>query len=109
MRPAIREALEPFYAGGRLHKPLLILFVLINLLVLVNAVLHDPTKGYDAKDHLQYIETLAQDRRIPTCQDSAQCYIPPLPYMLPAILMATGRLTLLQAAKLAQLANVLIS
>jgi hypothetical protein len=109
MHPAIQEALEPFYPHGKLHKPLLSLFLLINLLILVNAVLHDPTKGYDAKDHIQYIQTLAEDRRIPTCQDSAQCYIPPLPYMLPAILLATGQVTLLAAAKLAQLVNVLLS
>ncbi len=109
MRAALAEVVEPFRYQGRLHKTLLILFVLINALVLINAVLHNPRRGYDAKDHLDYIQTMAVERRIPTCADSAQCYIPPLPYMLPALLMATGRVTLAQAAKLAQLTNVLIS
>jgi 4-amino-4-deoxy-L-arabinose transferase-like glycosyltransferase len=109
MRAALAEVLEPFRHDGRLHKPLLILFVLVNALVLVNAVLHNPRRGYDAKDHLDYIKTLAEQRRIPTCADTAQCYIPPLPYMLPALLMATGHVSLEQAAKLAQLTNVLIA
>src|SRR5512140_120797 len=103
MRAALAEVIEPFRHEGRIHKPLLIVFLLINALVLVNAVRHDPRRGYDAKDHLDYIQALAEQHRIPTCADSAQCYIPPLPYMLPALLLATGHVTLLQAAKLAQL------
>ncbi len=109
MRTAFAEAVELFRHQGRIHKPLLILFLLINALVLTNAVLHDPRRGYDAKDHLEYIQALGENHRIPTCADSAQCYIPPLPYMLPALVLATGKVTLLQAAKIAQLSNVLIS
>ncbi|HTP00128.1 MAG TPA: hypothetical protein VMJ64_02040, partial [Anaerolineales bacterium] len=109
MRRLIAEIIDPLCHNGKLHAPLLALFLVINALVLVNAVLHDPAKGYDAGDHLHYIRTLAEDRRIPTCADSAQCYIPPLAYMMPAILLSTGKLTLLQAAKAAQLGNVLIS
>lgn len=109
MRPLFAEVVEPFYHDHRPNKPLIILFVLINVLVLVNAYLHDPTKGYDAGDHIHYIKTLAEDRRIPTCADSAQCYIPPLPYMWPALLVASGTASLLLAAKLAQLTNVIIS
>jgi hypothetical protein len=109
VREVITEVFGPFYHQGRLHKPLILLFILINGLVLINAVLHDPTKGYDANDHIHYIKTLAEYRRIPTCADSAQCYIPPLPYILPAILFSTGRVTLLDVAKFAQLVNVLIS
>ncbi len=109
MRAAFGEVLEPFRYQGRPHKPLLILFVLINALVLTNAILHDPRRGYDAKDHIDYIQALGEAHRIPTCADSAQCYIPPLPYMLPALILSTGKVTLLQAAKIAQLVNVLIS
>lgn len=109
MRAALAEIVEPFRHEGRLHRPLLVLFLLINGLVLVNAILHDPRRGYDAKDHLDYIQALAEQRRIPTCAESAQCYIPPLPYMLPALLLASGHVTLPQAAKVAQLTNVLVS
>ncbi len=109
MRRLVAEVFEPFRYRGKPHLPLILVFVLINALVLVNAVLHDPTQGYDAADHIHYFKTIAEDRRIPTCADSAQCYIPPLPYMLPAIILSTGRFTLFETAKLAQLANVFIS
>lgn len=109
MRRLIAEVFDPFRYRGKPHMPLILVFVLINALVLVNAVLHDPAKGYDASDHIHYFKTLAEDHRIPTCTDSAQCYIPPLPYLLPAIILSTGRFTLFETAKLAQLANVFIS
>ncbi len=109
MRTLIQEVFEPFYNNGKVHRPLIILFILINALVSANAILHDPYQGYDAGDHIHYIKTLAEKRAIPTCADSAQCYIPPLPYMLPAIILATGRINLWQAAKFAQLVNILLS
>jgi hypothetical protein len=109
MGTLIREVFEPFYHNGKVHKPLVILFILINTLVLVNAILHDPYQGYDAGDHIHYIKTLAEKKAIPTCAETAQCYIPPLPYMLPAIILATGRINLWQAAKFAQLINILLS
>ncbi len=109
MRSLIQEVFEPFYHEGKVHRPLLILFILINTLVLVNAILHDPYQGYDAGDHIHYIKTLAEKRAIPTCADTAQCYIPPLPYILPAIILSTGRINLWQAAKFAQLINIFLS
>ena len=109
MRTLIREVFAPFYHNGKVNWPLVVLFILINLLVSANAILHDPYQGYDAGDHIHYIKTLADKRTIPTCADTAQCYIPPLPYMLPAIILATGRINLWQAAKLAQLVNILLS
>ncbi len=109
MRRVVSEVLEPFCYKGRFHKPLILLFLLVNGLVLVNAYLHNPAQGYDAGDHLQYIRTLAEDHRIPTCADSAQCYVPPLPYMWPALLLARGWAPLSVVAKVAQLTNVLIS
>jgi hypothetical protein len=109
MPASIREVFDPFYQNGRIHKPLVVLFILINLLVSINAVLHDPYQGYDAGDHIHYIKALAINKEIPTCAESAQCYIPPLPYMLPAIILATGRINLWEAAKFAQLVNILLS
>ena len=109
MRALIREVFEPFYHNGNVHIPLVILFILINTLVLANAILHDPYQGYDAGDHIHYIKTLAEKKAIPTCADTAQCYVPPLPYMLPALILATGRINLWQAAKFAQLINIVLS
>lgn len=109
MRILLQEMVEPFYHNDKVHAPLVILFILINILVSANAILHDPYQGYDAADHIHYIKTLAEKKAIPTCADSAQCYIPPLPYMLPAIILATGRINLWQAAKFAQLVNILLS
>ncbi len=109
MRALIREVFEPFYHNGNVHIPLVILFILINTLVLANALLHDPYQGYDAGDHIHYIKTLAEKKAIPTCADTAQCYVPPLPYMLPALILATGRINLWQAAKFAQLINIVLS
>jgi hypothetical protein len=83
--------------------------VLINALVFANAILHDPYSGYDAADHIQYIKTLATKRVLPSCKETAQCYVPPLPYILPAVALSTGRVSLWHAAKLAQLLNALLS
>ena len=109
MLTIVREVFGPFYHNGKVYKPLVFLFILINLLVLTNTVLHDPYQGYDAGDHIHYIKALAINREIPTCAESAQCYIPPLAYMLPAIILATGRINLWEAAKFAQLFNVILS
>ncbi len=109
MHRLIQDLLGPFRDDHKVRLPLVVLFLLINGLVFANALLHDPYQGYDARDHVHYIRTLAEKKQIPTCKDTAQCYIPPLPYMLPAIILTTGRITLWQAAKLAQLDNVLLS
>ena len=109
MLTIVREIFGPFYHKGKVHTPLVFLFILINLLVLANTVLHNPYQGYDAGDHIHYIKALAINREIPTCAESAQCYIPPLAYMLPAIILATGRMNLWEAAKFAQLFNVILS
>jgi hypothetical protein len=105
----VQEIFAPFYHDGKLHKPLILLFILVNLLVFANAIMHDPYQGYDAGDHIHYIKALAIKKEIPTCAESAQCYIPPLAYMAPAIVLATGRINLWEAAKFAQLINVLLS
>ena len=85
---------------GRLDGWLLFVFVIVNGLVLFNAVLHDPTIQYDGEDHLAYISALAQ-LRLPTPQDSREFFSPPLPYFLPAVASTTG-LSLWWAAKFGQ-------
>jgi hypothetical protein len=103
------EAVAPLQKAGRPNWPVVIMMILINGLVLANVVLHDPRQGYDAADHINYMRTLAVRQTIPSCKDTAQCYVPPLPYLLPAAVLATGRITLWQAAKLAQLVNLILS
>jgi hypothetical protein len=89
-------------------RPLLVAAcVALNGLVLANAWLHDPTVGYDAFQHLGYAETLATGR-LPTPADSNEFFSPPLPYALPAALMAAG-MDPWHAVKGAQLLNVLFS
>jgi hypothetical protein len=92
---------------GRLDGWLLFVFVIVNGLVLFNAVLHDPTIQYDGEDHLAYISALAR-LRLPTPQDSNEFFSPPLPYFLPAVASTTG-LSLWWATKLGQIVNVALS
>jgi 4-amino-4-deoxy-L-arabinose transferase-like glycosyltransferase len=73
---------EPFRVKGKLHIGLLALFLAINLLVAVNAILHHPEVGYDANDHLLYMQTLPQ--RLPTDDDTREFFSPPLPYLIPS-------------------------
>jgi chlorobactene glucosyltransferase len=100
--------LDVFGSEGRLNKPLLLLFVLICSLLLLNALLHDPTSGYDAEDHLHYVQSLATNWRLPTKAETGQYYSPPLPYVLPAALTAL-HLGLWKALKMAQVFNALLA
>jgi 4-amino-4-deoxy-L-arabinose transferase-like glycosyltransferase len=86
---------------------LIVVCAVLNGIVLLNACLHDPSVGYDAHQHLAYAETLASGR-LPTPGDSLEFFSPPLPYSVPAVLMALG-LDLERAAAGAQLFNVLLS
>ena len=97
-----------FRAEGRIQPVLVIVFFLINAVVLLNAILHPPTIGYDAISHLQYVTTLA-DGRLVTPTDSAEFFSPPIPYLFPAALMHLVSFSIEQAAKAAQLLNVLVS
>jgi 4-amino-4-deoxy-L-arabinose transferase-like glycosyltransferase len=72
-----------FFNEKRLDVPLLGLFVLINLIVAINAFLHNPKIGYDAVHHLTYVQILSD--RLPTSQDTPEFFSPPLPYVIPAV------------------------
>jgi hypothetical protein len=85
----------------------MILFFLVNGVVLLNAVLHDPRIGYDALGHLQYASALA-DFRLPEANESREFFSPPLPYVVPAALLRIGG-RFLYAFKTAQLVNVAFS
>ena len=100
--------LDGFRTRGRSQVPLLFAFLLILLILLVNAFLHDPTTGYDAQDHLHYVQALASDWRLPGQAETGQYYSPPLPYILPALLTAL-HFGLWKALKIAQFFNVLLA
>lgn len=59
------------------------LFLIINALVLVNAVIHHPRQGHDAADQMNYIRALTAERALPTCQATGHCCVSPRPYTLP--------------------------
>jgi hypothetical protein len=71
-----------FRDGGRIDPILLTLCLVINLIVLMNAILHYPKIGYDVVQNLNYIQVLPD--RLPTPNDSYEFFSPPLPYFLPS-------------------------
>lgn len=75
---------RPFMVNGHRDTPLLLLFLLINVLMSINVVLHHPMIGYDAVAHLRYVQALAEFR-LPTAADTKEFFLPPLPYVLGAI------------------------
>ncbi len=99
---------DVFRVRGRLSVPLLLLFASIFLILLINAFLHDPTAGYDAQDHIHYIQTLATYWRLPVKAETGQYYSPPLPYLLPAVLTSM-HVGLWKALKLAQFFQALLA
>jgi hypothetical protein len=92
---------------GRLDRPLLLVFVVVNGLVLLNAVLHDPAIEYDFVGHWDNIAVLS-GFHLPVAGQSSEFFSPPLPYLLPALARAAG-LSLWWAAKLGQIVNVVLS
>ena len=93
---------------ARDNKPLIFLLIVINGMVLVNAILHDPTIGYDSLDYFKYIEILSIGR-IPTPTETREFFSPPLPFIIPSLFMSLFHIDILVAAKLAQYINVLLS
>lgn len=65
-----------------LNRIILAIACIINVLVAVNAALHNPFIGYDADNHLDYVSVLAE--HLPNQSDSLEYYSPPLPYFLPS-------------------------
>ncbi len=101
--------LVPFQTGHNLNKRLLLLFIFVNGLVLLNALLHAPDANYDGNEHARYIETLAEKGHLPEPKDSKEYFSPPLPYLLPAWLLHADATSLWGAIKMGQFLNVLIS
>jgi hypothetical protein len=97
-----------FFVNGRRDTFLVVVFLLINAIVAYNAVLHDPWIGYDAENHLSYIRALS-DFHLVSPSESYEFFSPPLPYLIPACLLAWTSLDLFAVAKAGQLVNVLLS
>lgn len=49
----IHVLLQPFRSGNGFDIGLILIFLLINGIVFVNACLHDPRIGYDGIEHLK--------------------------------------------------------
>ncbi len=93
---------------ARDNKTIVFLLIVINGIVLANAILHDPTIGYDSLDYFKYIEILSTGR-FPTPTESREFFSPPLPYFFPSLFMSLFHIDILVAARLAQLINFLLS
>ncbi len=72
--------IKPFL---RAHWPSLLVAVLINAVILTNALLHHPKIGYDVTEHLNYIQVMPL--RLPTPADTSEFFSAPLPYLLPSL------------------------
>ena len=79
--------IEPFKQKNRIYKPLILLYLLINLVVLRNAVFHDPAIGYDAWAYYDYIEVLSEGR-LPNSTETPEFFSPPLAFIPAAIVRA---------------------
>ena len=80
----------------------------INACVLFNAIRHDPYVGYDARAHFKYAQVLAKGK-LPGPRQTREFFSAPLPYVLPAVLLASGLTDERGAAKAVQLSNVALS
>lgn len=91
--------LKPLFgAGGTVSKPLIAVFLLVNLITAYNTANHNPAIGYDAVEHIKYIDTLSRGR-LPALEENYEFFSPPLPYVLPAVLKSTGILELFGATR----------
>lgn len=97
-----------FKTNGKIDIGLLIAFALIQALVFSNAWRHDPRVGYDGFAHSSYIEALARGHLV-SPKESYEFFSPPLPYALPALLIAATHTQVFNAAKLAQFIQVVVS
>lgn len=106
--PSGRYLIEAFRSDRMTRHVIVGIVVLVNVIVLHNAVFHPPTVGYDAGGHLRNVATLASFR-LPTPQDSPEFFSPPLSYLLPALGMAVGDLDLGEAGRLGLIVQAAVS
>ena len=63
--------------------------VLVNLVVLRNALTHEPLVGYDVPDHVAYAQVLAKGH-LPGPKESREFFSAPLAYAPPAVMAAVS-------------------
>ncbi len=76
----IQRFLNLFRYDGRIDPIILTLCLVINVIVLANAILHYPKVGYDVVENLNYIQVLPD--RLPSYADTSEFFSPPLPFFL---------------------------
>lgn len=67
----------------RAHWQSLLVAVMLNSVVLANAILHHPKIGYDVTAHISYMQIMPF--RLPTEADTPEFFSAPLPYLLPSL------------------------
>jgi hypothetical protein len=72
-----------FFYNNKPDLWVILLFVIINTIVIINAIYHHPKIGYDATEHLTYVQVLLS--RLPGPKDTVEFFSPPLPYILPSL------------------------
>lgn len=108
IKKIIRVFLQPFQSENVFNVGLILVFLLINGIVFVNASLHDPRIGYDATQHIRYIKALSLLQLVRP-EDSSEFFSPPLPYVFPALLVSLTGMKVLLAAKMSQYLNFFLS
>lgn len=99
--------LKVFRINGRFSWWLAAIYTAINLLVVVNALLHSPYVGYDIPEHLKNVTAISQGH-LAIKGESREYFSPPLPYLIPAVAMLAGADTW-WAGKVGQLFNIILS
>lgn len=107
MTAGARVLRAAFFPEGHADRIALALALLTAGLVLFNTTTYDESLGYDALEHARYVTTLAEGR-LPDPRDTREFFSPPLPYVLPALLIAAG-IGAPAALKVAQWTNVVFS
>lgn len=97
-----------FGSRGSISKPVLTLFLLLNIIVAYNVTRHNSYIGYDAPEHIKYINVLSQGR-LPTLEENYEFFSPPAPYLISAIAKASGLVGLAGSARIFLLLNLIYS
>lgn len=74
---------------------ILILIGVLFMLQLHNLTLYPITNGFDASDHIYYIETIKKEERIPLADEGGQTDHPPLYYMVASLFNTTAQAQIL--------------
>lgn len=90
------------------NKIISIIFWLINGIVLYNSVFHEPTIGYDSPAHIINIKIISEFR-LPAKSDTYLYYMPPLFYLLPALINSLNIFPVHIILKFVQLVNFALS